>query len=196
MPLMLAAADEGDDLEIVAILDRDLGRASSAARSRGCARPRPWSARAPAPSASSATVSPVAHAAMLAVDPDRKRCRPIHHRVCLCACRRCAPYRSGAMATPPSHLRPQRPQPQPARHARAGDLRLRHARRHRRRLEDRAKALGVDDRHAPVEPRRPSDRLAARGAGARRQGGAAQRRRASPTPRSRCTTRSRRSTCR
>ena len=48
------------------------------------------------------------------------------------------------------------------------------------RLEDRARDLGSRDRPAPVEPRGPSGRLAARGAGARRQGGAPERRRLHP----------------
>ncbi|CAA9485762.1 MAG: 3-dehydroquinate dehydratase II, partial [uncultured Sphingomonadaceae bacterium] len=74
-------------------------------------------------------------------------------------------------------LRAERPQPQPARDPRAGGVRDRHARRHRRRARPRR---GRPRRHSsipPVEPRGRPDRLAARSGGERRARGDPQPRR-------------------
>ena len=61
------AAHERHDLVIVAVLDPDLAPASSAARSRGCARPPPGVGSSPSSSARSATLMPLA----------TRRCSPL-----------------------------------------------------------------------------------------------------------------------
>ena len=149
---MSAASDEMHDLEPVAVGQRASRRRRSAARSPGCARPRPCARRArsspaarpPWPAAASSRGSPLSNIVIArpwpAVwrPPGRGRRRRCHAAACtkrsgltIVAARPAvlgAPHH-GAIRAPAADRGAERPQPQHARPARAGDLRPRHARR-------------------------------------------------------------------
>ena len=161
---MIAAADEMDDLQLVAVLDEHARPASSAARSPGCARPRPWRASSPSSRASAASVSPAATRRCSPLTRDRNGAVACVIKSELAFASRCCSRadigsavrtrRNRKARTWPTPIyRAERPQPQPAGHcASRKSTASTRSTTSPGRLEDRARDARPGDRLAPVQP--------------------------------------------